>query len=578
MIGAWSSLLFSTLFFLSVPKLIGRTIDEAVPTDGSAPATGAEFAVLAGILVAAIALRGFFNFWNIYLAESLSQRVSYRIRNQMYDKLQHLSFAFHDREHTGNLMSKSTVDVEMMRNFVQMGLVRSGQMFLLIVGASVAMLLTDWRLALVSLGFVPLIAIRAVVVSNRMRRVWWRAQVEMGELTTVLQENLEGQRVVKAFGAEEHEEARFAKKNEDVYGWTYLARKQQAANNAVMQIIFWTSTGVILWVGGNAVIDGRMTIGDLAEFILYISLLVQPIRMLGMLVNTWARAASAGQRLFEVLDAESPVKERPDAVVIENPKGHVEFDNVSFGYTGQRIISNVSLDVPAGSVIALLGAPGAGKTTLVSLLARFYDTDEGSVRIDGVDVRDATLQSVRSTVGLVQQDVFLFSASVAHNIAYGRREASREEVVAAATAAQLHDEILALPDGYDTMVGERGMSLSGGQRQRLSIARTLLLDPPVLVLDDSTASVDAGTESSIQAAMESVVQGRTTFIIAHRLSSIQHAQTVVVFDHGKIAEIGTPAELMAAGGLFTHLTELQYATNLNGHAPTGRPAGRSVTA
>ena len=578
MIGAWSSLLFSTLFFLSVPKLIGRTIDEAVPTDGSAPATGAEFAVLAGILVAAIALRGFFNFWNIYLAESLSQRVSYRIRNQMYDKLQHLSFAFHDREHTGNLMSKSTVDVEMMRNFVQMGLVRSGQMFLLIVGASVAMLLTDWRLALVSLGFVPLIAIRAVVVSNRMRRVWWRAQVEMGELTTVLQENLEGQRVVKAFGAEEHEEARFAKKNEDVYGWTYLARKQQAANNAVMQIIFWTSTGVILWVGGNAVIDGRMTIGDLAEFILYISLLVQPIRMLGMLVNTWARAASAGQRLFEVLDAESPVKERPDAVVIENPKGHVEFDNVSFGYTGQRIISNVSLDVPAGSVIALLGAPGAGKTTLVSLLARFYDTDEGSVRIDGVDVRDATLQSVRSTVGLVQQDVFLFSASVAHNIAYGRREASREEVVAAATAAQLHDEILALPDGYDTMVGERGMSLSGGQRQRLSIARTLLLDPPVLVLDDSTASVDAGTESSIQAAMESVVQGRTTFIIAHRLSSIQHAQTVVVFDHGKIAEIGTPAELMAASGLFTHLTELQYATNLNGHAPTGRPAGRSVTA
>ena len=578
MIGAWSSLLFSTLFFLSVPKLIGRTIDEAVPTDGSLPATGAEFAVLAGILVAAIALRGFFNFWNIYLAESLSQRVSYRIRNQMYDKLQHLSFAFHDREHTGNLMSKSTVDVEMMRNFVQMGLVRSGQMFLLIVGASVAMLLTDWRLALVSLGFVPLIAIRAVVVSNRMRRVWWRAQVEMGELTTVLQENLEGQRVVKAFGAEEHEEARFAKKNEDVYGWTYLARKQQAANNAVMQIIFWTSTGVILWVGGNAVIDGRMTIGDLAEFILYISLLVQPIRMLGMLVNTWARAASAGQRLFEVLDAESPVKERPDAVVIENPKGHVEFDNVSFGYTGQRIISNVSLDVPAGSVIALLGAPGAGKTTLVSLLARFYDTDEGSVRIDGVDVRDATLQSVRSTVGLVQQDVFLFSASVAHNIAYGRREASREEVVAAATAAQLHDEILALPDGYDTMVGERGMSLSGGQRQRLSIARTLLLDPPVLVLDDSTASVDAGTESSIQAAMESVVQGRTTFIIAHRLSSIQHAQTVVVFDHGKIAEIGTPAELMAAGGLFTHLTELQYATNLNGHAPTGCPAGRSVTA
>jgi ATP-binding cassette subfamily B multidrug efflux pump len=578
MLGAWSALIMSTLFFLTVPQIIGETIDKAVPDEGPV-ASGSEFVTLAGILIAVILARGFFNYWNIYLAESLSQRVSYRVRNLMYDKLQRLSFSYHDHEHTGNLMSKSTVDVEMMRNFVQMGLVRSGQMVLLIIGASTIMLITDWQLALVSLGFVPLIGIRAVVMSNRMRAVWLQAQTEMGHMTTVLQENLEGQRVVKAFGAEKYEEDKFARKNEQVYDWTYLARKQQAANNAVMQVIFWASTGVILWVGGNAVISGRITIGDMTEFILYISLLVQPIRMLGMLVNTWARAASAGERLFEVLDADSPVQEKPDAVTIENTAGHVEIDNVSFGYGGANVISNISLDVPAGSVIALLGAPGAGKTTLVSLLARFYDPLEGAIRIDGTDIRDATLESVRSTVGLVQQDVFLFSATVAENIAYGKRDASRGEIETAAKTAQLHDEILALPDGYDTLVGERGMSLSGGQRQRLSIARTLILDPPVLVLDDSTASVDAGTEAAIQAAMASVVRDRTTFIIAHRLSSIQHAQTVVVFEHGRIAEMGTPGELMAAGGLFTHLTELQYATNLNGHGPVSPgSAGKSVTA
>lgn len=570
--GAWGSLLLSTAFFLTVPKVIGRSIDEAIGADDGIPATFDELTTLGLMVIAVFVGRGVFNFGNLYLAESLSQRTSYRIRNLIYDKLQHLSFAFHDKEHTGNLMSKSTVDVEMIRNFVQMGLVRSGQIFLLVTGASVLMLLTDWRLGLLSIAFVPIIAFRAIIVSTRMRGVWRQAQVEMGHMTTVLQENLEGQRVVKAFGAEVHEEAKFRAKNTDVFDWTIHARRMQALNSSVMQVIFWGSTGIILWVGGNAVIDGRITPGEMTQFLLYISLLVQPIRMVGMLVNNYARAISAGERLYEILDAPSPVAERPESVPLADVRGHVKFDHVTFTYGGKPAVDDVTLEVRAGEVVALMGAPGSGKSTLVSLLARYYDVASGSVAIDGTDVREATLASVRSTVGVVQQDVFLFSASVRDNIAYGKEDASIDEVMDAAKTAQLHDEIMALPEGYETVVGERGTSLSGGQRQRLSIARTLILDPPVLVLDDSTASVDAGTESRIQEAIGEVVKGRTTFIIAHRLSSIQHAETVVVMEHGKIAEMGTPEELAASGGLFTHVSELQYATNLNGHAaPTVTP-------
>jgi ABC-type multidrug transport system fused ATPase/permease subunit len=576
MIGAWASLLLSTAFFLTVPKLIATSIDMSFPEDGSTPATSGELIVLGVLIVAVFVGRGVFNFGNLYLAESLSQRASYRIRNQIYDKLQHLSFAFHDHEHTGNLMSKSTVDVEMVRNFVQMGLVRSGQIFILVIGASTLMLLTDWKLGLLGIAFVPLIAFRAIIVSTRMRGIWRLAQIEMGHLTTVLQENLEGQRVVKAFGAEKHEEAKFANKNQDVFDWTLKARRTQALNSSVMQIMFWGSTGLILWFGGRAVISDRITIGELAAFLLYISLLVQPIRMVGMLVNNYARAISAGERVFDILDAESPVAEKPEAAPLHDVRGHVQFDNVTFSYRGKPAVKNVTLDVPPGHVTAIMGAPGSGKSTLVSLLARFYDVDDGAVTIDGINVRDADLASVRSTVGIVQQDVFLFSATVRDNIAYGMLDASIDQVMEAAKTAQLHDEIMALPEGYETVVGERGTTLSGGQRQRLSIARTLLLDPPILVLDDSTASVDAGTEANIQEAIGKVIVGRTTFIIAHRLSSIQHAQTVVVMEHGEIAEMGSPEELAASGGLFTHVTELQYATNLNGHAAvqtSPRPRG-----
>jgi ATP-binding cassette subfamily B protein len=433
------------------------------------------------------------------------------------------------------------------------------------------MVLVDWQLGLMAIAFVPIIALRAIIVSTRMRVIWRQAQTEMGHMTTVLQENLEGQRVVKAFGAELHEQAKFEAKNTDVFDLTLSARRTQALNSSVMQIIFWGSTGIIMWVGGHAVIDGRITPGEMTQMLLYISLLVQPIRMVGMLVNNYARAISAGERIYDILDAQSPVEEKPEPTPLLNVRGHVRFDHASFSYGGKPAIDDVTLDVQPGQVVALMGAPGAGKSTLASLLARFYDVDTGVISIDGVDVRDAMLPAVRNAVGIIQQDIFIFSASVRDNIAYGKPDALIKKIIDAAKTAQLHDEIMALPEGYETIVGERGTSLSGGQRQRLCIARTLILDPPILIFDDSTASVDAGTESRIQEAIGEVVKGRTTFIIAHRLSSIQHADTVVVLEQGRIAEMGTPAELAAFGGLFTHVSELQYATNLNGHAAVVTP-------
>ena len=301
------------------------------------------------------------------------------------------------------------------------------------------------------------------------------------------------------------------------------------------------------------------------------------MRMVGFLVNTFARAASAGQRLFEVLDAPSPVREKDDPHTLSNVHGSVSFDNVTFSYGNAEAIKNVSLNVSPGQVIALMGAPGSGKTTLMSLLSRFYDVNDGAISVDGIDVREISLSSLRSNIGVVQQDVFLFSATVAENISYGHENATMDEIIQAAKTAQIHDEIVALPDGYETVIGERGVSLSGGQRQRLSIARTLAINPAILILDDSTSSVDASTESRIQKALSEVIKGRTTFIIAHRLSSIQNAELVVVMEEGKIVEMGTPDELIVAGGLFTKVTELQYATNLNGISTTPSSVGSRGT-
>lgn len=559
MLGAYASLIGATIAYLFLPRLFGDAIDRIQKgfSDGSPISEGAILTIVLVILGLSV-IRGLLSFTQTYFGEVLSELVAYDLRNSFYDKVQHQSFGFHDRHHTGNLMSRAITDVENIRMFINMGLVRSPYFLFLFIAVAVILLTIDWRLGLLSTSFLPFVAINSGMVRLKMRLIWTRVQEKMAELNTVLQENLTGVRVVKAFAAETHEEVKYNTRNADVAAEMVEAEKLRASNTSFTTFTFYIALALILWFGGWQVINGNMTPGELAEFIFYMQILAMPVRMTGWMVNAYARAASAGDRLFEIIDAESPVQESPDAVEMPRVTGHVRFDNVSFSYDGENtVLKNINLDVVPGKVIALLGAPGSGKSSIVNLISRFYDIDSGSITIDGTDVRSVTLNSLRRNIGIVQQDVFLFTTSLRNNIAYGRDDAPIEDVIQAAKVAQMHDFISELNEGYDTPVGERGSTLSGGQRQRMSIARAVLLDPPVLILDDSTSSVDASTEDDIRKAMESVMQGRTTFVIAHRLSTVHRADEIVVMKDGEIAERGTHQELLALGGLYRDIYELQ---------------------
>ncbi len=567
LIASYVCLLAGTALALAIPRLIGIAIDTAL---GAGSTTA--LALLSLLILGVSIVRGVLNYGQNYLADALSQRLAYDLRNAFYDKLQRLSFAFHDQQNTGDLMSTATVDVENARAFVNLGIIRMAYLIVLVVGATVILLLTDWRLALVGLSGVPLAAFIAVRMSRRLRRMWVEIQQQTGRLITVMQENLSGVRVVKALGAEEYEEAKFASTAQGVSLQTYAAMRLHAINSSFMAVLFLGATGLVLWFGGQRVLDGQMTAGELSQFILYLGLLTMPVRMTGWVVNTFSRAASSGERIFRVLDTKSPVEERPEARDLGRARGQVRFEDVSFSYReGADALRHIDFEAQPGQRIAVLGAPGSGKTTIVHLIPRFYDPSQGRVLIDGVDARDATLASLRRNVGLVFQDVFLFSATIRDNIAYGVPGASQGQIEAASKAAQLHDFIVSLPQGYDTWVGERGINLSGGQRQRLAIARTLLLDPPILVLDDSTSSVDPGTEALIQQALDRVMERRTSFIIAHRLSSVERADLILVIRDGEIVERGTHAELLSAGGFYAEIHRLQLAPRDGVEAPAPAP-------
>ena len=558
-------------FSLAIPFIIAKSIDRVVVIDEDGIQTVTDtarstvlYAFPDGLLWLALALmgasmlRGLFDFSRIYTTDSLAQKVAYDLRNKMYDKLQHLSFAFHDKEHTGDLMSRCTADVEAIRRFVTMGLLRSIEIGLRIIGFTCILVLINWQLALISLAFVPFLVFRSTGVVQKMRLSWTRVQEIMGQSVTILQENLSGIHVVKAFAAGEHESKKFASKARELREAHYESERLQGVNSAWMSFYFTVALGLILWYGGLQVIGGSLTAGGFTMFLLYLNQLTFPIRMTPFIMNSFSRAVSSGQRLFEVLDARSPVEDKPGAKEMGRAEGYVRFDDVSFSYDHQApTLRHVNISVPPGSVVALLGAPGSGKSTVVSLLPRFYDVTHGHITIDGKDIRDFTLASLRRNVGIVQQDVFLFGATIRDNIAYGVLDAPFEDIVRAARVAQLHDHITSLPDGYDTWVGERGGTLSGGQRQRLAIARTILIDPPVLVLDDSTSSVDVETERLIHKAMAGVMKGRTTFVIAHRLSTVREADIILVLKDGEIVEQGNHRELIRRGGIYQNIYELQ---------------------
>ena len=545
--------------YVYLPRYFGDAID-AIAEPIQLNQQISESDVLQSVMIILLLglVRGVLSYGQTYLAESLSQFVSYDLRNRFYDHVQHQSFAFHDSYHTGNLMSRAITDVENIRMFINMGLVRAPYFVGLFLIVAAILLTSDWKLGLLSISFMPIVALYTSSVRLKMRALWLQVQEKMAELSTILQENFSGMRVVKSFASESHEESKFAYKNREVQDIYVKAERLRASSTSFMLFSFLVAIGLILWYGGRQVINGSMTAGDLAEFIFYLQILAMPVRMAGWLVNSYARAASAGERMFEILDSESPVKETRNARVMQRPKGHVVFENVSFTYDGERnVLHNLNISARPGEIIALLGGPGSGKTSLINLLPRFYDPTYGRILVDGTDIQEYTLKSIRENVGVVQQDVFLFTTTLRENVAYGREDSDESAIRRATDIAQMTSYIDSLEEGFETFVGERGSTLSGGQRQRMSIARAVLLDPPILVLDDSTSSVDAQTEDDIRMAMESVMEGRTTFVIANRLSTVHKADRIIVLEGGEIVEEGTHTQLLHKGGHYKEIYDLQ---------------------
>ena len=487
-------------------------------------------------------------------SEVASQGVAYDIRNAIYDKLSSLSFSYHDRAQTGQLLARSISDVERIRFLTGRAILRLFQHSTLMLLTFIALLLMNPRLALLSMLLMPLMGYVAYRLGSIYRPLSLDLQHQLAEMTTALEQNLRGAKIVKAFAQEDAEIERFDQENSK---WFALAEKQVKATTQhipLLDFIASLSTVIIIWVGGRYVIESSLTIGELVAFTTYLGQLISPVRRLGVIIPAVAMASAAGERIFTILDAQSEVKDAPGAIELPPIRGTVRFEEVSFSYFGQRqVLNRLDFAAEVGEVVALLGATGSGKSTIINLIPRFYDVSGGRILVDGYDLRDVTLNSLRDQIGIVLQETVLFAASIRENIAFGLNGVGEAEVINAAKAAQAHDFIMAMPDGYDTEVGERGVTLSGGQKQRIAIARALLKDPRILLLDDATSSVDTETERLIQLALEGLMVGRTSFIIAQRLSTVRMADKVLVLQGGRIAAAGTHEELLRSSGLYAEI-------------------------
>ena len=561
---------------IALPKILaalglpaGWTLDQlmAEMTQRNADAPSALLTAALSILGFA-ALRGVFSFLQVYWAERNSQNVAFELRNDLFAKIQRLSFSYHDRNQTGQLMIRATDDVEKVRIFIGQGVVQLVSAVVLIVGTLLILFTTNLRLAFVTLPILPIAMVMFVIFAGLSQPLFSRVQARLSALNTTLQENLAGIRVVKAFAREREEQAKF----QDQAG----ALMNQAIGVArlftfLFPLVFFIANlgqAAILFFGGQQIIGGTLTLGEWQEFSLYLMYLFLPIAMFGMIITQMGQAAASAHRIVEILDAQSDVRDAPDARTLPAVEGRVQFERVTFRYFGggAPVLKEVSFEALPGQTIALLGATGSGKTTIINLLPRFYDPSEGRITIDGHDLRSVTLESLRAQIGIVLQDTTLFTGTIRDNIAFGRPEASPAQVTAAARAAAAHDFISAFPQGYDTPVGERGVTLSGGQKQRIAIARALLLEPRILILDDSTSSVDMATESQIQQALGHLMRGRTSFVIAQRISTVVNADQILVLERGEIVARGTHAELMEESAVYAEI----YNSQLVGEAPAGQ--------
>jgi ABC-type multidrug transport system fused ATPase/permease subunit len=549
MIGAYLALLGINALAVTIPQFIRWIVDWGIRGQDISW-LGASVLGLLGLTL----VKGGLTFWQGRWTETASQSVAYDLRNAIHRQLAALSFSYHDRAETGQLLSRAVQDVDRIRFLTGRAFLRLTDGTVLLLGTAAILIAMNPRLAVLALCTMPFLGYRAFRFGRRLRPLSLAIQQQLAVLTTRLEQNLRGARVVKAFAQEKSEIARFDRENDRWFDLSARSARLEAFNEPLIDLIANAGTVFIIGYGGWLVIRGQLTLGELVAFTTYLAQLVQPVRRLGTIIPAITQAVASGERIFEILDTVSEVQDAPDAIPLPAVRGHVHFECVSFAYFGRhRVLTEITFEALPGQVIALLGAAGSGKSTIINLIPRFYDPTAGRILIDGYDTRCVTLNSLRDQIGIVLQETTLFAATIRENIAFGRPDATEEKIVEAARAAQAHSFIVETPNGYDTLVGERGITLSGGQRQRVAIARALLKDPRILILDDATSSVDTETERLIQVALERLMRGRTSFVIAQRLSTLRLADLILVLDKGRIAASGTHEQLLRTSGLYAEI-------------------------
>ncbi len=545
------------------PKLIQQVIDQGI---GQGELNVLSRSVL--LIVVLTAFQGLFRFAETYLTEWVSQRIAFTMRNELYERLTSLSFRFHDSSQAGQLLSRTTSDVDRLRRFTGRAILQLVQALVLLVSTVVILVRMQPLLAVLSLLVMPFILVFMGRYTERIHPLWHARQDQVGVLTSRLEQNLHGMRVVRGFAQEDAEIDRFARDNDKVFNIAMKVVRINAYSLPLVVLLAYASAVIIIWLGGRFVISGQLTLGELIAFNTYVMQLVGPIRRLAQIANMLGESRASADRVFEVLDAKSEVEDLPDAMPLPDIRGQVTFDHVSFHYQdGFRALNDVDFTVQAGSVVALLGPTGSGKSTITNLIPRFYDVTSGAIRVDSIDIRTVTLNSLRKRIGMVLQETILFATTIRENIAFGRPDAPQDEIERAAKAAAAHEFIMSFPDGYDTYVGERGANLSGGQRQRVAIARALLMNPRILILDDATSSVDTETEQQIQGALVHLMEGRTSFVIAQRVSTVRNADLILVIDQGCLVARGRHEELIRESGIYNEIYHRQLRQEVGEIAP-----------